>query len=71
MSEPLKRAQVAEELVAMHPAALDCMRAETVTHLLSDLMHHCAATRLEFEELLANARQLHRDEVVSHCYFVD
>jgi hypothetical protein len=71
MSEPLKRAQVAEELVAMHPAALDCTRAETVTHLLSDLMHHCAATRLEFEELLASARQLHRDEVVAHCYFAD
>ena len=69
MSEPLKRAQVAEELVAMHPAALDCARSETVTHLLSDLIHHCAATRLDFDELLANARQLHRDEVACHCYF--
>jgi hypothetical protein len=71
MSDPLHRAQVAGELVSMHPAALDCTREETLVHLLSDLMHHCAATRLDFEELLANARQLHRDEVVSHCYFSD
>ena len=71
MSDPLKRAQVAEELVAMHPAALECARAETVTHLLSDLMHHCAATRLDFEGSLAKARELHRDELLTHCYLAD
>ena len=69
MNVPLQRAKVAGELVSMHPAALDCARSETVTHLLSDLMHHCAATRLDFDELLVNARQLHRDEVACHCYF--
>ncbi len=69
MSNPLRRAQVAGELIAMHPAAQDCTREETVTHLLSDLMHHCTATRLDFESLLAQARALHRDEVVGPCYF--
>jgi len=71
MSAPLKRAQVAEELVSMHPAALDCTREETLVHLLSDLMHHCAAARLDVEALLAQARQLHRNEVAAHCYFTD
>lgn len=71
MTNPLIRSKVAEELISMHPAALDCTREETLTHLLSDLMHHCAARRLDFESLLAQARQLHRDEVVAHCYFAD
>lgn len=71
-AHPLRqRARYAEELLAVHPAALDCTREETVTHLLSDLMHHCAATRLDFETLLADARQLHRDEVVTFCYFAE
>lgn len=69
MNVPLQRAKVAEEIVSMHPAALDCTREETLTHLLSDLMHHCAAARLDFEGLLASARALHRQEVEGHCYF--
>ena len=69
MNHPIQRAQVAEELLSMHPAAQDCTREETVTHLLSDLMHHCAAGRLDFDALLNDARQLHRDKVVSFCYF--
>ena len=69
MSNPLRRAQVAGDLIAMHPAALDCTREETVTHLLSDVMHHCAASRINFDALLNDARQLHRDEVVCHRYF--
>jgi hypothetical protein len=69
MNVPLQRAKVAEELLSMHPAALDCTREETLIHLLSDLMHHCALARLDFEDVLASARQLNRDEVVLHCYF--
>jgi hypothetical protein len=69
MNVPLQRAKVAEELLSMHPAALDCTREETLAHMLSDLMHHCAHARLDFEDMLASARQLHRDEVVLHCYF--
>lgn len=69
MNVPLQRAKVAEELLSMHPAALDCTREETLVHLLSDLMHHCAHARLDFDDMLTSARQLHRDEVVSHCYF--
>jgi hypothetical protein len=69
MNVPLQRAKVAEELLSMHPAALDCTREETLIHLLSDLMHHCAHARLDFDDVLGSARQLHRDEVVSHCYF--
>jgi hypothetical protein len=69
MNIPLQRAKVAEELVSMHPAALDCTRAETLIHLLSDMMHHCAHARLNFDEPLDSARALHRDEVVTHCYF--
>lgn len=60
MNIPLQRVQVAEEILSLHPAALDCTREETVTHLLSDLMHHCAAARLDFDALLGCARQLHR-----------
>jgi hypothetical protein len=69
MNLPLQRAKVAEELLSMHPATLDCTREETLIHMLSDLMHHCALARLDFEDVLASARQLHRDEVVQHCYF--
>lgn len=69
MNIPLQRAQIAEELLSMHPAALDCVRAETLTQLLSDLMHHCAHVRLSFDDALDGARALHRDEVVTHCYF--
>jgi hypothetical protein len=71
MNLPLQRVQVAEEVLSLHPAALDCKREETVTHLLSDLMHHCAAVRLDFDTLLSSARQLHRQEVEVHCYFAD
>lgn len=69
MNVPLQRANVAEQLLSMHPAALDCTREETLAHLLSDLMHHCAHARLDFEEAVESARQLHRDEVQNHCYF--
>lgn len=71
MSAPLQRARVAEDILSMHPAALDCTREETLTHLLSDLMHHCASARLDFEALLRSARQLHQQEVETHCYFGD
>ncbi len=69
MNVPQQRAKVAEELLSMHPAALDCTREETLIHMVSDLMHHCAQARLDFDDMLESARQLHRDEVVAHCYF--
>ncbi len=71
MNLPLQSVQVAEEILSLHPAALDCTREETLTHLLSDLMHHCAAARMDFDALLGSARQLHRQEVEAHCYFAD
>jgi hypothetical protein len=69
MNVPQHRAKVAEELLSMHPAALDCTREETLIHMLSDLMHHCAQARLDFEDMLESARQLHREELVTHTYF--
>lgn len=69
MNVPLQRAKVIEELLSMHPAALDRTREETLIHMLSDLMHHCALSRFDFDDLLESARQRHRYEVATHCYF--
>jgi hypothetical protein len=69
MSAPRDRAAIAGDLLAMHPAALDCTREETFIEMLSDLMHHAAAQRLDFEGLLDQARQTHRDELVDFGYF--
>ncbi|MBI1318345.1 MAG: hypothetical protein GC168_05255 [Candidatus Hydrogenedens sp.] len=69
MSTPKDRAAVAGGLLAMHPAALDCTREETLVQMLSDLMHHAAAQRLDFETLVGQAQTTHRDELADFGYF--
>ena len=69
MNVPLQRASIAAALLAQHPASAGCTAEEAASQFLSDLMHYCARSRLDFDDVRESAEQLYRDEVNTHCYF--